>query len=133
MNTPTVEELSRRIEHVIEEHLVATRRAAAAAVERAFACSGVAPPRVRKQASRNVQPAQRRTPAELAKLGEQLYRAVCTSPGETMTVLAADVGTKPRELSLPMEQLKRTGRVRSTGQRHLTRYFPLVSETAESS
>lgn len=43
-----------------------------------------------------------------------------------MVVLAADVGSSPRQLSRPMTQLKRLGRVRSVGQRHVTRYFPLA-------
>jgi hypothetical protein len=43
-----------------------------------------------------------------------------------MTVIAARVGEKPAALHLPMQQLKEAGRVRSAGERSLTRYFPMV-------
>ena len=75
---------------------------------------------------------QRRTPAEIAALGDRFYQAVCAKPGETMTVLAADVGASARELHRPMSLLKRDGRVRSVGQRHRTRYFPVGSEVRAS-
>jgi hypothetical protein len=71
---------------------------------------------------------KRRAPEEIAALGERLYQAVCAKPGETMTVLMADVGGSARELQRPMALLKRAGRVRSVGARHLTRYFPMVNE-----
>jgi hypothetical protein len=44
-----------------------------------------------------------------------------------MTVLAARVGQKPRALNRPMLQLKKAGRVRSAGERYLTRYFPMAA------
>jgi hypothetical protein len=68
----------------------------------------------------------------MAALGERLYQEVCAKPGETMSVLAADLGSSWQELSRPMSHLKRDGRVRSVGQRHLTRYFPLVSKAVEA-
>ena len=68
--------------------------------------------------------------AEISAIGERLYQAVCAKPGAPMTVLAVDVGATPRALNRPMMHLKRAGKIRSVGQRHLTRYFPLVGETA---
>ena len=35
-----------------------------------------------------------------------------------------DLGVSARELQRPMTQLREAGRVRSVGQRHLTRYYP---------
>jgi hypothetical protein len=49
----------------------------------------------------------------LAAVAERIYQAVCAKPGETMLVLAADLGASARELHRPMALLKRTGRVRS--------------------
>jgi hypothetical protein len=123
--TTTVDQLSKRIEQVIREHLAASQRAATDAIARSF---GVAAGGARRErlASRPAG-AQYRPRAELAALGEQFYRAVCAKPGETMAVLAADLGSSPRELNRPMTQLKRMGQVRSVGQRHLTRYFPMAS------
>jgi hypothetical protein len=62
-------------------------------------------------------------------LAEKLYEAVRANPGETMTVLMAKVGGTARALNRPMTVLKRAGRVRSVGERHHTRYYPMVSKT----
>ena len=74
----------------------------------------------------------RRASAEVAALGERLYEAVCAQPGETMSVLAPELGKTPRELHRPMMVLRRAGRVRSVGQRHQTRYFPAVVRPSPS-
>ena len=74
--------------------------------------------------------AKRRSPAELAALGEHLYSAVCSRPGETMSVLATEIGVSARELHKPMALLKSEGRVRSAGQRNHTRYFPMAASRA---
>jgi len=71
-----------------------------------------------------------RAPTEIAAQGERIYQAVCAKPGETMTVLSAELGASARELQRPMALLKKAGRVRSAGARHLTRYFPMVDGTA---
>lgn len=126
MTTKTIEQLQNQIEQLLREHLVAERSAAAAAVERAFA-SVAAPATMR--APRRAQ-GRRRPPAEVAGLAEQLYAAVRTNPGELMAVIATQVGQTPRALNRPMLQLKSTGRVRSVGQRHHTRYFPMTSKSA---
>jgi hypothetical protein len=69
----------------------------------------------------------RRASTEVAELAEQLFKAVQACPGETMTVIAARVGEKPRALNRPMLHLTRAGRVRSAGERNLTRYFPMTA------
>ena len=53
---------------------------------------------------------------------------VSAKPGETMSVLMADVGASARELNRPVALLKRAGRVRTVGSRNNTRYFPMVAE-----
>jgi hypothetical protein len=78
-------------------------------------------------------PGRRRRTSELAQLAERLCDAVRACPGETMTVLAGRVGEKPRALNRPMLQLKRAGRVRSAGERYLTRYFPMSAVRATAS
>ena len=62
----------------------------------------------------------------MAALGERLYRAVCEHPGESMARLSGELGASARELHRPMALLKRAGRVRSVGERHATRYFPMA-------
>lgn len=120
MTTNLTEGLQRQIERLVREHLAAQQKAALAAVERAFAPAGA----VRARPVRS-SPGRRRRTSELVHLAERLCDAVRACPGETMTVLAASVGEKPRALNRPMLHLKRAGRVRSAGERHLTRYFPM--------
>lgn len=117
--------LSEQIEQLVRAHIEASRRAAAAAVERAFS-SGSARPRSKAARASTRATGHRRAPTEVAAVGERLYEAVCAQPGETMSVLAPELGKTPRELHRPMMVLKRAGRVRSVGQRHQTRYFPAV-------
>lgn len=127
------EELGERIERLVQEHIETSRRAAQQAVARAFASTTVAHRRAPSGSRcRATGSGKRRSPTEIAALGDRLYRAVCEKPGETMAVLAADVGASARELHRPMSLLKRDGRVRSVGQRHLTRYFPLGSDVQAS-
>ena len=123
--TNSIDQLEREIERLVREHVTACHHAASAALERAFGTTATGR-RPRAQSSRR-SPECRRTPTEIAALGEQLYEAICADPGETMTVLAPRVGVRPRELHRPMTVLRRAGRIRSVGQRHQARYFPMAS------
>lgn len=129
--TNTNDDLGKRIEQMIAEHIAATRKVAQEAVERALAASGAAPTvparRVRARAGES---GKRRVAADIAALGERFYHVVCSKPGETMTVLAAQVGASPQELHLAVARLKEAGRVRAVGQRSQTRYFPLANSSA---
>ena len=126
MKTHSIEELQSQIERVVREHLAAQRNAAAAAVDRAFATvtSSVRTTAVRTAAGR------RRAATEMSTLAQRLYEAVRAHPGESIAVIAAEVGQPPRALHRPMVHLKRAGRVRSVGQRTQTRYFPAVVRSA---
>jgi predicted Zn-dependent protease len=125
--TNTNDDLGARIEQMIAEHIAVTRKAAQAAMERAFAKAGAGaePPAVGARVVRTRAPGKRRGGAELAALGERFLRAVSSKPGETMTVLAAEVESSPRELHRAVAHLRQAGRVRAIGQRSQTRYFPL--------
>jgi hypothetical protein len=70
----------------------------------------------------------KRKPEVLAELTERLYRAVCASPGASMRTLGETVELSPRELQLPAQRLLRDGRIKKTGQRDQTRYFPVGRE-----
>lgn len=122
--TTRIEQLSERIEQVIKEHLAESQRAAANAMARAF---GEPSGGSRRERPAPPSETRRRPRAELAALGEQFYRAVCAKPGETMAVLAADIGLLPGELHRPVTHLKSMGQVRSVGQRSFTRYFPMAT------
>jgi len=127
----TTSELGRRIEQVIAEHVAAAQKEARLAVARAFgeAVSGMRP-RVAARPAEPVRSGKRRAPADLMALGEQFYRVLCNRPGETMAVLAAEVGASAKELHRAVARLKQAGRVRAVGQRSHTRYFPLSSSNA---
>ena len=129
MTTKNLETLQTQIDRIVREYLAAQRTAATAAVERAFNGATAAPPPPpstrQPRAPRSIR--NRRDPAEVAVLAEQLYEAVCARPGETMSVLAPQLALSALALSRPMLHLKRAGRVRSAGQRGLTRYFPMTS------
>lgn len=127
--TNTNWDLGERIERLVQEHIAASRKAAQEAIERAFA--SVAKPSVRaSNAPRRA--GTKRPSADIAALGERLYRAVCAKPGETMAVLGPIVGASARELNRPITLLRRAGRVRSVGARHMTRYFPMANAAASA-
>jgi hypothetical protein len=97
------------------------------ALERAFSAACAAPVKAASAPTsgrRRRAPERRRAPDEVAALAERLYAAVCAHPGEGMRLLATEVGSSVAELNRPMTNLKRDGRIRSVGERHLTRYFP---------
>lgn len=134
MTTADIRSLENEIERLVREHVAACRVAAEAAVERGFGSARAGRPKAtRRGTSRSSKaPRPRRTPEEIAELGERFYAAVCAKPGERMRVLSTEVGASPDELHRSMTRLKRAGRVRSVGQRHHTRYFPMASESSET-
>jgi hypothetical protein len=127
-DTTSHRDLDQRIEQLVREHIAAVHDRAREALDRAFAGAVGVADTGRKPARRAASSAgtggRRRAQAELSALGERLYRAVCARPGEGIVRLAADLEVSARELQRPMAQLRQAGRVRSVGQRHLTRYFP---------
>jgi hypothetical protein len=123
MTTEIPDTLETKIERLVREHLLEQQAVAKAAVERAFAMLAPVP----RVAPRRRASFIRRAPSKVAELAEQLFEAVQAFPGETMTVIAARVGEKPRALQRPMTHLKDAGRVRSAGERNFTRYFPMAA------
>jgi hypothetical protein len=115
------------VEQVLREHLAECQTAAAGAVQEAFlrATTARKPGVSRRAKGRRRAPSRRRSREEVAALEECLYEAVCARPGEKMAVLAEVVGATVRELNRPALVLRRRGLVRSVGQRHATRYFPI--------
>jgi hypothetical protein len=137
-NTTNPQELCKRIEHLVEEYISATRVAARAAVDRAFATAATPSAKPSRPTTTAPAPARsrggaRRAADEIGTLSERLYEAVYRMPGETMTVIAPTVGATARELNRPMLRLKQAGRVRSVGTRHATRYFPMAREEPRTS
>lgn len=126
-NTTSAQDLGQRIEQMIAEQLAAIRASAQEAVARAFTTTTSASTRGAEKPARRGRSSSgvKRPSDEIAALGERFYQALCEKPGEPMTVLAADVGASARELHRSVTLLRRAGRVRTVGSRHLTRYFPI--------
>ena len=97
-------DLGERIEQLVEEHIAGSRRAAQEALERAFgrATARTAPPTTQRPRTKG----KKRPSADIAALGERFYRAVSVKPGESMTVLAAELGASARELHRSVSLLK---------------------------
>jgi hypothetical protein len=130
----SAQELAHRIEELVENFIAAGCLAATEAVERAFASAKPQSGRTRRTAParptrRRISP--RRSPDEVAELSERLYEAICAHPGEGMNFIAPVVGARSSALHVPAARLKRARRIRSVGQRSLTRYFPMVKNVAK--
>lgn len=115
-------DLTEQIEKLVRDHLAQVRADAAAAVDRAF--EGTTTPTKRSRPTRQRAPGRRRDPAALAELAERLHAEIMAAPGESMAVYAEQLHAGVRELHRPMTLLKRAGRLRTTGVRNNTRYYP---------
>ncbi len=125
-NAHTSQDLAQQIEQLVHSHLAAVRAEAEAAVVRVFAGTAPAVARPPKN-SRRANATKRRTRDEIGQLSQRLLALVVDNPGEPMAALAPQLGLTPRDLQLPMTQLRKSGQVRSIGQRHQARYFPLAA------
>jgi hypothetical protein len=128
----TTKELAGAIESLIGSYMAGVREAAQQAVERALVRSsaGRCTRRGKTGASMSPTSGTRRTAVELAGVCDALCEVVRAHPGASMVMLAERMGTEARTLQRPMATLRSTGRVRSVGQRHLTRYYPAVVRSA---
>ena len=122
------QELAKQIEQVVSTHLAASQMVATTTIERVFAKVNGESALSSQATKRTRRGGRRRTSEEVAELSERFHSAVCKKPGETMMVLAGQVGVRPRELKVPVARLKRAGRVRCVGQKSHMRYFPMVGE-----
>lgn len=116
------EPLAEQIDKLVRNHLAKVRAEASAALERAFAASSQSSKATTKPRPRTS--SKRRTRQEVAELVERLHASVASEPGEAMTHYAARLGASVRELHLPMTVLRDDGRLRTTGARNHTRYYP---------
>jgi hypothetical protein len=112
--------------------VAASHAAALAALDEAFGSRpqerrrrDTADSRPRGVAARRSSPAQRRSSAQIEALEEKLLQAVWTTPGESMSVLAAQVGATAAQLQVVVARLKASRRIKAVGERQFTRYFPV--------
>jgi predicted transcriptional regulator len=64
----------------------------------------------------------------LAALQDEIYEHLKTSPGLGAAELASQLGIGSKALSGPLAKLKKTGLVRSVGQRAAARYYPIAED-----
>ena len=67
----------------------------------------------------------KRRPELLAKMADDLYDRIVASPGESMAKYAKELGNTALGLQVPVAILKKDKRIRTTGERQKTRYFPV--------
>lgn len=139
MSAPkTPEELARRIESLVAAYVSEAERVAQAALSHSFSNAHDRPGKKSTPASakpstpNSRQQSSRRTPQQLADLADQLAARVVDQPGESMASFAKHMGVSVRDMHRPMTMLKDQGRVRSVGQRTLTRYFPAAQALASA-
>ena len=131
MKTPnSTLELADAIESLVASYMKSVRECAQQGVERAMGKPVAAtrlgttarcPPTATSRSATG-----RRTGKELKAVCDALCERVRAQPGASMVELAEQMGADTRSLQGPMAKLRAAGRVRSVGQRHLTRYYPAV-------
>jgi len=137
MKTPnSALELADAIESLVASYMDSVRDAAQQAVGRAIA-KPVARRRRSSSGARTTSATSRpttarRTTTKLEEVCDALCERVCAQPGASMVELAEQMDADARSLRGPMAKLRAAGRVRSVGQRHLTRYYPAVVRAAGS-
>lgn len=141
-HTVDFSDFNSQFETLLREQRAACRAAALSALDRVFPaeiCTSASDSRASRR-SRKVSRRRnrtsgktppRRTPAEMANLGERLFKAICAKPGQPRATLAGQLEVSPSELDRPMNHFRSSGRVRTVGQRHLTRYFPAFVDAVE--
>ena len=131
MSTVKLGNLEMQIEELVRGHVAALRASVTVAVERAFERSSTRVVKAsRSTTSVERSTAKRRQAHEMDAMAERLYAVICAHPGSAMTLLSAEIGASPKELHRPAQRLKKAGRVRTIGQRHGMRYFPLTSKSS---
>lgn len=69
-------------------------------------------------------PGQKRTPEELAELTDDLRIYISKNPGMRIEEIARGMGATSKALVLPATKLLAAKKIKTTGQRRATRYFP---------
>lgn len=135
MKTQTIAELTQAIEILIQAHIAACYDAAHAALEKAFSAAKTTKrtttiSRAYKQEATSRKPRLKtRTSEEFDALCAKLLDAVCTSPGEKISIFVDKLGMTAGQLHRPMSQLRAENKIRAVGQRQFTRYFPFEHTT----
>ena len=129
------EQLADAIESLVAAYVDEVRRAAREAIDRSLSMPAAMPKSrrsARTRSDRGGSSGKRRSAEELAEICEALHGLVCARPGEGLSAFADEMGLPLRALQRPMSKLKRDGRVRSVGERNMTRYFPAIGRRSRN-
>jgi hypothetical protein len=124
------QQIRNRIDEFVTELDTLVRQAAVASVAQALQGRGAAPSRAlsraRPAAARSGarRKGQKRDPRELDQLTERLLASIRKNSGQRIEQIAVTMGTTTKELALPAKKLIADKKVRTTGNRRATRYFP---------
>ncbi len=67
---------------------------------------------------------EKRTPAQLGQITEQVYNYIKGNGGQGVEQIAKALATSTKELTLPIRKLLAEKKIGSKGQKRATRYFP---------
>jgi len=122
------QQIRQRIEAFVEELAVLVRQAAVQSVTEAFGAPAASGRRGRGAAAEvNLRPTargQKRSPAALEQLTEQLLSSIKSKPGLRMEQIADALESSTRELALPAKKLLAEKKIKTRGERRATKYFP---------
>jgi phosphoribosylanthranilate isomerase len=124
----TEQSLSAKIENLVREHIMLLQAEAAASVARAFEKTAKQKA-VRKCTPAHIPAKKHRSKEEILEQTERLHGAILAKPGATMMEISEHLGLSAIQLHGSMMRLKDAKRVRSSGERQFTRYFPIFSES----
>ena len=68
---------------------------------------------------------ERRSPEDIDALVNHVMKELWTTPGQTITMLAARIGVVAKELRNPIRRLKSQGKLKTAGVNQFTKYFPV--------
>jgi hypothetical protein len=77
-----------------------------------------------EKANGSPRPGQKRDPKALAALTESLRRAIETAPGSRIEYIGKQLGAETKDLVLPVKKLLAAKRIRTTGHKRATQYYP---------
>ncbi|APR83519.1 Hypothetical protein A7982_08868 [Minicystis rosea] len=67
---------------------------------------------------------EKRTPAQLATITEEVFNHIKSNPGQGVEQIAKALANSTKELTLPIRKLLSDKKIGSKGQKRATRYFP---------
>ena len=133
------EQINDEITLAVERIVRASKSAAIAALERGFMHFGhqqleshpneslTATPKKRRTSKK---PSPSRSSEEIVELSTRFLAVVRGDPGQSMSALAPKLGLKPGELKVPVARLRAAKKIKTTGERKKTCYFPVSQNDA---